>query len=511
MRRRAASIAPAAAVAAMLAAVAAHVAWSGPPPLRDPRPAGRPPAIRPDYADVVIPPNIAPLNFTVLEPGCWYHVRLRGADGPTIDVSSRGSAIAIPPRLWRRLLEANRGGAIRLDIWVLDEARRWARFEPIRQTVAAEPIDPYLAYRLLRPLYNKYVNVGIYQRHLESFDESPVVLGRTFRNGCVNCHTFLNHRGDTMLVHIRGPATAMLLASNGRVRQAETRTRYTRAPAAYSAWHPSGQFVTFSVNALRQFMHAVGETREVFDGDSDLGCYVVQDHSVRSSRHLTQPERLETFPNWSPDGRHLYFSSAPKAPIAQYRQVRYDLMRVSYESRSKTWGSPERVLSASAMGKSLLEPRVSPDGRFLMFCACPHGSFPIYQPGSDLYLLDLRSGRCERLPVNSDRCDSWHCWSSNGRWFVFSSKRRDGLFAKPYFSYFDAAGRAHRPFLLPQEDPDFYESYLMNYNVPELIDRRIELGPKDFARAALGAGRTVAHAVTGATTLEPETPKTPAP
>jgi hypothetical protein len=139
-----------------------------------------------------------------------------------------------------------------------------------------------------------------------------------------------------------------------------------------------------------------------------------------------------------------------------------------------------------------------------MFCACDYGNFPVFQPGSDLYLLDTSSGKCDKLPVNSDRCESWHCWSSNGRWFVFSSKRRDGLFAKPHFSYFDAGGKAHKPFVLPQRDPDFYESFLMTYNVPELTSEPIEARPKDFARAVRAAERVlVADAVSGATPKSP--------
>jgi hypothetical protein len=462
---------------------------------------GRPPAIRPDYADIVIPPNIAPLNFTVLEPGRRYCVRLWGPAGRGFEVSSEQPAIVLPTAAWRKLLEANRGRDLAIEVNVQDPAGRWQRFAPIRQSVAAETIDSYLAYRLIGPLYNLYVNVGIYQRDLESFRETPVVHGRLFKDSCVNCHTGLNHSGQDMLVHIRGKTgPAMLLAHDGRVRRVDTRTQFNPTPASYSTWHPSGQFVTFSANKLSLFTHAMGETRDVFDANSDLGCYDVASGQVRSSREITRRDRLETFPNWSPDGRYLYFSSAPATPLERYRQVQYDLMRVPYDPASRAWGPAEMVLPSQALGKSIVEPRCSPDGRYIMLTACDYGSFPPYQPSSDLYLVDTQRKTCEALPINSPQCDSWHCWSSNGRWFVFSSKRRDGLLAKPYFSYFDAAGKAHKPFVLPQQDPDFYESFTKNYNVPELLARRIEVSPKDFARAALsGEGALTAHAVTGAT------------
>ncbi len=498
---------PLGAVAALLACMVFHAIWDRPRPVTGAHPAGRSARIRPDYADVVIPPNIAPLNFTVLEPGRRYYVRIAGRGDKAIDIHCDSPGIVIPPKRWRRLLEANRGRAIRLDVYVQADSGRWHRFEPIRQTVAKEEIDGHLVYRLIRPLYNLYTTTGIYQRNLATYDESPIVDGRLFADGCVNCHTFLNHLAHSMLVHIRGPGgVAMLLGTGGRVTKVDTRTKYNRSPASYSCWHPSGKFLTFSVNKLKQFMHAVGETRDVFDYASDLGCYVIPDKAVKSSRHITRPERLETFPTWSPDGKWLYFCSAPKTPIEQYRQTKYDLMRIAYDSKAGTWGQPQTVLSARETGLSITEPRVSPDGRFLMLSMAEYGSFPVYQPNSDLYLMDLWTDSYERLPtpVNSDRCESWHCWSSNGRWFVFSSKRRDGVFAKPYFSYFDAAGKAHKPFVLPQEEGDFYESFLKTYNVPELVTEPVDLGPEDFARAVLaGDGTLTAHAISAATRRVP--------
>ena len=292
----------------------------------------------------------------------------------------------------------------------------------------------------------------------------------------------------------------MLLGRGGRLAKVETRTKYNPSPAAYTCWHPSGRFVTFSVNKLRMFYHELGEARDVFDAASDLGCYWPASNALKSSRHLTDPDQLETFPNWSPDGRYLYFCRAPRTPFRRYRQIRYDLMRIRYDLDADTWGLPEVVLSAKETGRSAAEPRVSPDGRYVMFCLFDYGSFPVYQPSSDLYLMDLQGGGWRKLSVNSARSESWHCWSSNGRWFVFASKRRDGLFAKPYLSYFDRTGRAHKPFVLPQRDPDFYESSLRTYNVPELVSQPVPLRPRDFARAVLApSDARSAEAISGAT------------
>jgi len=97
--------------------------------------------------------------------------------------------------------------------------------------------------------------------------------------------------------------------------------------------------------------------------------------------------------------------------------------------------------------------------------------------------MDLKTGIYRRLECNSDQSDSWHCWSSNSRWIVFSSKRDNGLLARPYFSYFDPEGREHKPFVLPQKDPTFYDTWLKTYNVPELVSGPVTIPQEELLRA----------------------------
>ena len=70
--------------------------------------------------------------------------------------------------------------------------------------------------------------------------------------------------------------------------------------------------------------------------------------------------------------------------------------------------------------------------------------------------------------INSEKSDTYHSWSHTGRWFVFASKRDDGLYGKPYFCYVDRQGKAHKPFVLPQKEPTFYDDCLKSFNIPEL-------------------------------------------
>ena len=98
----------------------------------------------------------------------------------------------------------------------------------------------------------------------------------------------------------------------------------------------------------------------------------------------------------------------------------------------------------------------------------------------------MHTGKWKKLDINSDEVDSFHSWSSNSRWIVFSSKREDGLFTKLYFSYIDSLGTAFKPFLLPQEDPSFYDRYLEIFNVPEFTREKIKVSANDIAEAAKG-------------------------
>lgn len=444
-----------------------------------PKAAGRLPRIFPEYSGTVIPPNIAPLNFAVKEPGKLYCVKIHSRKGDAIEVVSENAKIIIPQKPWKRLLEANRGEDICADVFVKADDG-WRQFDTITNRIAQDEIDCGLVYRLIRPLFNIYRTVGVYQRDLESYDETPVLRNDTYDRGCLNCHTFLNHNPETMAIHIRSRSAGkpMLLAREGDVTTVQR-------PGGYLSWHPSGRQLAFSTNKLSLFFHTMGEAREVFDAASDIKIYRIDENKVVSPPSLSDPEQMETWPCWAPDGKHLYFCSTHKQSIQDFTRIRYSLMRVAYDPDNDTWGEPETVLSADETKLSIAQPRVSPDGRFLLFCMSAFGNFPVYRKSSDLYLMDLETRKYRRLEINSDECESWHSWSSNGRWIVFSSKRRDGLFARPHFSYVDGDGIVYPPFVLPQKDPTFYDTFIRTYNVPELVCGNVAVSQRELARAVV--------------------------
>jgi len=465
----------------------------------------RAPAVYPDYTDLVIPSNIAPLNFEIQEPGEKYFVRIYTSANEDIEIVSRKTQIIIPLKKWRKLLRANQGKVLFYDVYVMNANGTWQRYETISNNISNEneEIDSHLVYRRLKPNYNWFRNTGIYQRNLENFDESVVIHDKSFGNACVNCHTFVNNSPKSMTFGFRGLfGSGTIMVRNGAAKKLGTKFGYT-------TYHPSGKLITCSINKVRQFFHNGGgmEVRDVVDLDSYITAYDIDTQIAKTTSGLSEKQRLETYPTWSPDGKYLYFCAGTilwtdrdKCPPDNYEKLKYDLTRIPYDLETDKWGSPEMVLSSAKTGLSVLLPRVSPDGRFLLFCMCNYGCFPIYQPSSDLYLMDLRTREYTKLDVNSDFSESWHSWSSNGRWIVFSSKRRGGLFTRSYISYVDTQGKAHKPFILPQKTPAFYDSVLDTYSVPELITGPIEISNRELSRVIRAKSETeLKLPITGAT------------
>jgi hypothetical protein len=439
--------------------------------------AARKPRLAPDYVEVVIPPNLAPLNLAVQEPGVEYQLRVSGSRGQPLELRQSQPRLCFPLREWKALLETNRGGTLRWNISVRNPAGQWMSYAPFENRVAEEEIDPYLVYRRLRPLYTSYRYMGIYQRHLETFDEQPLVRSITFGHGCVNCHTPLQGAPDRFAISFRArTGTPTLLVQSNRISRIETKM-------GYLSWHPSGKLLAFADNTITQIFHVAGPVnRDVYEPHAHLRIFHVDTQTIEKPAALTAPNRTENWPSWAPDGRHLYYCSAPTVAFRDWATFRYDLVRIPYDPDHDQWGKPETLFSAAEHHQSAHQPRVSPDGRHLVFTVSDSGSFPAFRPDSDLFLLRLDSRKLEPLPINSDQVETWHSWSSNSRWLVFGSRRLDGVFARLWITHVDSDGHFSKPLLLPQEDPAYYDTCLDNFNAPELARAPVQISEAEFAR-----------------------------
>jgi len=436
------------------------------------------PVIEPDYTSVTIPPNIAPLNFRIKQPGDRFFARFYNQKGIDFTITSKSGIIEIPRKKWRRLLSSASPGSYSVDICIKISGR-WEKYNTVTNSIASDSVDKYLVYRLIEPGFETWNKMGIYQRNLEDFMEIPVMLNSYSDGNCMNCHSFCRNNGDDMMFHMRGTNAGTIIYQNGELSKVNTKTKNAISPGVYPSWHPEGNYIAFSVNNIVQSFHSLPDKKvEVYDTLSDVVVYDIKKNIVTGCNALSVPGSLETFPSWSPDGRYLYFCSAVKRPPDQFSKVHYDLLRIPFDPLNCSFGIPDTVWKVSEAGKSISFPRISPDGRYLMVCISDYGNFTIWHSESDLYILDLTNGKVHMPDINSSRSESFHNWSSSGRWIVFSSRRGDGLFTRPFFSYFDKDGEAHKPFLLPQKDPAFYNDFLKSYNVPELVKEKTALNPR---------------------------------
>ena len=293
---------------------------------------------------------------------------------------------------------------------------------------------------------------------------------------------------------MRAELAGTYIFRDGMQEKLDTKTDQTISALVYPYWHPSGKFVTFSVNRTNQLLHMTDPNRiEVFDEASDVTVYDIDNHQIVTSDLLSSESSFETFPTFSPDGRSLYFcSSKAVEPMPErYKDVRYSLCRIAFDPETCSFGSKvDTLYNAETLGGSVSFPRISPDGRHLVFTLSGYGNFSIWHKDADLYLADLQAGTVKPMTaLNSDDVESYHSWSSDSRWMVFSSRRDDGHYTKPYISYVDAEGNAHKPFLLPQKDPKKYYGMLMfSYNIPEFVGDRVDLDGREIVKLAKTEG-----------------------
>ena len=456
--------------------------------------------IYPDYLGVTVPVNIAPLNFELLV----------AVDEAVTRFAAKGCEVVcgglkIRPSIddWRQLVAAACDDSISVEVFVRKDGQ-WGRFQPFSIYVSPDSIDAWLSYRMISPSYVSYEELTINQRCLETFEEQVVVdnmLCSTESGGqCVNCHSFQQWNPERMQLHARQTHGGTFIAYDGKMEKVDMRHDSLLSAGVYPAWHPQLKLIAYSTNKTMQSFHTVDLNKiEVLDTESDLMLYDVDRHEVHSVEQ--RPDELEIFPCWSPDGRWLYFCSAhfeyqadsvsAEEMILRSKELKYNIYRKAFDPSTLRFGDRELVFAADSLDMSATFPRISPDGRWLLFTMGDWGCFPIWHHEADLWMMDLKRGerkeeRGEMVAqpldaANSDDTESYHTWSSSGRWVVFSSRRYDGTFTRPFFTHIDQDGHATKAFELPMADPDRHRQLLKSYNVPELMRGPMTLTPQQVA------------------------------
>lgn len=453
---------------------------------------GRFPAIFPDYKEVVIPVNIAPLNFSFTEQSEKIHVIIEGKNGK-IEVDGKNK-IDIPLKKWHELLKKNSGNSLSITVF-LRQNNQWNRYLPFSIHIKNDPVDPWLVYRLIAPGYESWSEMGIYQRNVTSFAEEPIIDNRLLPGNCMNCHSFNTNNPEQMVFHLRGNVSATMLVMDGEALKLNTKTKETISNCVYPYWHPSGKYIAFSVNNISQVFHSRKDKRiEVIDSKSDLVVYDIKNNKLITNKHISSEESFETFPAFSPDGKSLIFCSAEKKILPDdYDKIKYSLCKISFDASSGTFGNQiDTLVSSFLTGKSVSFPRISPDGKYLIFTMSDYGNFSIWHKEADLYQLDLSNGVFRAIDtINSDDTESYHSWSSDSRWIVFSSRRIDGLYTRLYIAYIDEIGNFCKPFLLPQKDPGYYDKSLRSFNVPEFVTGKVRSNGRTMLKAIGSSAKNV--------------------
>ncbi|MDR0619857.1 MAG: hypothetical protein LBG17_08175 [Bacteroidales bacterium] len=494
------------------------------------------PLFNPDVADITVPVNIAPVNFTVedtlLQKVVVELTAAHGLEKPYITSAGKDGLVQFPLKLWKRLLPQNTSLTLRVFV---KHPTEWIEYPAFNYYISPDSIDPFISYRLIEPSYQMSNLLTTEERCLENYDKRNIYDNVLNEYACVNCHTYDRSNPNRIVFHLRFKQNGTYISDGtGHLSRVDLISKRFPQGGIYPAWHPSGNYIVFSTNIAIPFVHSADIVRrtEVFDSIGDIIIYDIKKNIIITDSTISREDIEETFPHFTPDGTRLFYCRSITPPMEEFekydfvsysKKIRYSLASIDFDTAKGTFikGSIRIWVDGQKLGKTVSIPRVSPDGRYLVFCLSDHGTFPIRHPESDLYMIDLQDvaknevlkqgSFAEPYPhetktiyvrkpdgslsdvVYTPLCcgvndttstESYHSWSKNSRWLMFSSKREDGLYSRPFFTHIDADGNNTKPFKLPQKDPaNFYLLLFKSFNVPEFISGHANITDKETAKA----------------------------
>lgn len=445
------------------------------------------PSIFPDYTDITIPANIAPMNFSIDEQADEYITVISTSSATT---TVKGRKVQIPESKWRKLTA---GSLITVQVYGRN-GKQWSAYTPFSMSVS-DDIDPYISYRIIPISVESYEKLSIRERNITNFREKVIFANTMIQNNeqgsCINCHHYKNWETDNMLFHVRHYKGGTVLVLDGKLNKVNMKTDSTISAGVYPSWHPTHDYIALSNNWTHQSIHAASHDKlEVIDENNDIILYETRTNTVSVIEN--DSSELECYPGWSADGRTLYYVSAHyEGPFGPGREsqlfldkekLHFNLYSKSFDPDTRVWGKKQLIYDAAAVDSSMTWPRVSPDGRWMVCCISNYGIFPLDQIASDYVVFDLSDNSYRYADeLNSPFAESFHCWSSNGKWFMFSTRREDAVHTRLYFSHIDDNGHFSKPFALPQRDPEFNREFLNAFNIGEFMKEPVRITPRQFA------------------------------
>ena len=297
---------------------------------------------------------------------------------------------------------------------------------------------------------------------------------------CGNCHSF-SRDGKTMGIDVDGPANDKGLYALLPVKKVSTiSSEYLIHWSAFSEEHaqkrfgfmsqisPDGKYVVNSIDVphangtrvidrlYNGFYSNYGFGQVFYPTRGVLAWYSKDSGKLQTLPGADDPNFVQTSAFWSPDGKYLVFSRAtardpyPRgyersmyANDPKETQIQYDLYRIPFNDGKG--GTAERIVGASENGMSNNFPKISPDGKWIIFVQCKNGL--LMRPDSKLYIVPFEGGVARPLESNLAVMNSWHTFNPNGRWLAFSSKT-PSLYTHLYLTHIDDQGHASPPIVV---------------------------------------------------------------
>ena len=213
---------------------------------------------------------------------------------------------------------------------------------------------------------------------------------------CINCHSYQNYKTDNMLFHARVTRGGTVIVNDGKVTKVDLKRDNTISAGVYPAWHPTAKLIAFSTNLTHQVFHTAHPNKvEVFDTASDLILYDVATDSV--SIISNDPDLWRCSPPGRPTANTSITASRFPCPKSCATRISVSPSRESNTTSTavrSTWhrtafGEEELVYDAASSDKSATLPRISPDGRYLLFAEGQYGCFHIWHHDADIVCLPL--------------------------------------------------------------------------------------------------------------------------
>ncbi len=384
----------------------------------------------------------------------WEAIRNRGEAGATVRFNGLAAGVAVSRGEVRIAISRDPVGA---PIFYRDVPLMPSETEPgVIKPLAAAAI-PLINWRL------------------KNVSEPGSRVLMTGLHSCANCHSF-SRDGKTMGLDLDGPRNdkgmyalakiepRMTLGTEQVIEWSSKKGKLTGAirVAFMSQVSPDGRFVVNTIEGPGgeakglannyyvanfkdyRFLQVFFPTRGI------LAWFSRESGRLEPLPGADDPRYVHTNAVWSPDGKYLVFARAeardayePGRPLAarandpNETKIQFDLYRIPFNDGRG--GQPERIVGASENGRSNSFPKVSPDGRWIVFVEAANGQ--LMRPDSELWIVPAAGGEARRLRSNMAPMNSWHSFSPNGRWLVFSSKSR-GPYTKMFLTHLDEEGNA---------------------------------------------------------------------